>query len=117
MTCLVRLIEFATLFVDFEENLCWTSSVRQVFPPDLRYVPPEVARASRAAREAWGRNTAHRKSTPQKASIIVSGIFQWTFGGIFQRNFNCQWYVPKDCHFPRGFLLEMSNGCSAAFSN
>ena len=27
-----------------------------------------------------------------------------------------QWYVPKDCHSPSGLLLEVSNGCSVAFS-
>ena len=60
---------------------------------------------------------AHQKSTPQKSSWIFSGIFQWIFSGTFQRNFTCQWYIPKDCHFSSGFPLELSNGCSVAFSN
>ena len=33
-TCLVRLVEYATLFAPFEEHVCYTSSVRQVFFPD-----------------------------------------------------------------------------------
>ena len=48
---------------------------------------------------------AHLKSTPQKSSKLVSGISQWIFSGIFQRNFTFQWYVPKDCHFPCGLSL------------
>ena len=52
----------------------------------------------------------HQKSTPQKPSWIFSGIFRWTFSGIFQWVFTCQRYFPKDCHFPSGSLLEMSNG-------
>ena len=35
ITCLIRLIEVAAPFATFEENLCQTSSVRQVVPPDV----------------------------------------------------------------------------------
>ena len=35
ITCLIRLIELATLFATFEERVCYTSSVRQVVPPGL----------------------------------------------------------------------------------
>ena len=34
ITCLMRLIEFAASFATFEENMCQTSSVRQVIPPE-----------------------------------------------------------------------------------
>ena len=53
--------------------------------------------------------------TPQKSSWIFSGSVQWMFSSIFQRNFTCQWYFPKDCHLSSGFVLELSNGCSVAF--
>ena len=31
----MRIIYFAALLATFEENMCWTSSVRQVAPPDI----------------------------------------------------------------------------------
>ena len=34
IACLMRLIEVTALFATFEENMCQTSSVRQVVPPD-----------------------------------------------------------------------------------
>ena len=34
ITCLIRLIEFTELFAIVEESLCYTSSVRQVAPPE-----------------------------------------------------------------------------------
>ena len=61
-------------------------------------------------------NIAHQKSTPRKPSWTVSGVFQWMFGVIVQRNFTCQWYVQKDCHFPSGIPLECSHEFPAAFS-
>ena len=42
--CLIRLIEFAALFAAFEENMCQTSSVRQVVPPDY----PAILQPGRA---------------------------------------------------------------------
>ena len=46
------------------------------------------------------------------SEIVVD--FQWhapmDVSGIFQRNFTFQWHAPKDCHFPSGFPLELSNG-------
>ena len=32
------------------------------------------------------------------------GTLQWIVSGIFQRNFTCQWYFPKDCHLSSGFV-------------
>ena len=29
----------------------------------------------------------------------------------------CQWYLPKDCHLSSGCLLDVSHGCSEAFSD
>ena len=46
--------------------------------------------------------------------INTSEVFV-DFSGIFQRNVTCQWYFPKDCHLPSGFLLEFANGLSMAF--
>ena len=69
-----------------------------------------------AAGRQHGQKIARQKSAPQK-SRIFRGIFQWMFSGVFQRNFTCQWYFPKDCYFSSGLLLELSNGCSVAFSN
>ena len=34
----IRLIGFAALFATFEENMCWTSGVRQVAPPEMRTI-------------------------------------------------------------------------------
>ena len=53
------------------------------------------------------------------SEIIVdsSGIVQWMFGGIFQRNFTFQLYFPTACHLSSGFSLELSHGFSMACSN
>ena len=39
-------------------------------------------------------------------------MFQWIFSGMFQHIVTFQRYVQKDCHFPSGFVLELSNGLS-----
>ena len=57
----------------------------------------------------------HQKSTPQKSSWIVSGIFEWTSSGIFPWHFTCKLHLSKDCHFPSGFVLNMFNGLSVDF--
>ena len=77
--------------------------------------PGETTQAE--PRRCQGQDVAHQKSTPQRSSWISSGIFQWTFRGIFQRNFTCQRYFPKDCHFLSGFLLELSSGYSLELSS
>ena len=33
----------------------------------------------------------------------VAFVCQWTFSGMFQRNFTSRRYFPKDCHLPSGF--------------
>ena len=60
---------------------------------------------------------ARRKLTPRKSSWIFGGIFQWMLSSIFQRDSTFQLHVPMDWHLSGGFLLEMSNGSSMAFSN
>ena len=54
----------------------------------------------------WGNMLHTRKSTPQKSSPIFSGMFQWTFGGVFKRILTCRRYFPKDCHLSSGCLLN-----------
>ena len=49
--------------------------------------------------------------TPEINTSEIIVDFQWHVP------MDCQRYVPKDCHFPSGFLLEMSYGLSVAFSN
>ena len=39
ITCLIRLIQFAALFTTLEERVCWTTSVRQVVPPEVSARP------------------------------------------------------------------------------
>ena len=70
ITCLIRLIELAALFNTFEENMCQTSSVRQVVPPEFRrggsrawrlmYVSVRWVTRPPASLKAW-RQTAWRR--------------------------------------------------------
>ena len=43
------------------------------------------------------------------------GISKFISSDIFQRNYICQRYFPKDCHLSSGFLLDISNGFPIAF--
>ena len=64
-----------------------------------------------------GQKTAHQKSTPQKSSWIPRWHLPMDVQLLYQRNFTCRWYFPKDCNFPSGLSLELSDGLSVTFSN
>ena len=64
-----------------------------------------------------GSRSASFRAKDRTPEIPTSEIIVDFFGGIFQRNFACQRPFPKDCRLLCGFLLEMPNGCSMAFSN
>ena len=77
------------------------------------YVCPWISRAGNPYR-------CRDSPAPEESSEIIvdfSGILQWIFSGIFRHIFNCQWYVPKDCHFPSGFSWKTTNAFSVVFPN
>ena len=46
IACLIRLVESATLFVTFEESVCYTSNVRRVVAPDWQKAQKDCVKAS-----------------------------------------------------------------------
>ena len=62
ITCLIRRIEFAAVFVIYEERLSYRSSARQASPPELR--PPPLA--------ALGRHLLHLPGRGR--SLILPGL-------------------------------------------
>ena len=59
--------------------------------------------------------------TPEINTSEIVVDFQWYFPMDVQWHFPTklifQWYFPKDCHVSSGFVLNLSNGFSVAFSN
>ena len=78
-------------------------------------LPRFVPGALKAAAEIRGKRS-HTRNRRLGKHRGFQCQFPMDFSGIFQHKLTCQ-YVPKDCHLSSGFLLELSNGLSAAFSN
>ena len=77
ITCLIRLIQFATSITTFEESVCYTSSVRQVVPPEGRRPGrrrrrrprrPAQRAATRLRRESVGRLAAAARLLARRVS-------------------------------------------------
>ena len=115
MACRIRLLNFATLFTTFEEQLCCTSSRRQVVPPDSGQggVAWSCANFTRNA-QLGVRNTIHVKESRLLLSPHLLCPHLWLveprLGGGAQRivtsPMDFYWKLPTDFqwHFPTDSL-------------